>query len=205
MLIQAKEDCSGLADVYYDSPYFNPSYSYLYLKLEEALINDQKSLDILRPGFTSMGELSVVEFDMQLEVVNGTNDTCDGNQSYVKTFCTNSTDYSMWKLCDQHVLDNMTFSEQSLKDIQSKNDNDRISRHIIWLSLVHGSITSAFSIVNIINDEFSQFNWPGDIPLTLRINELKCNPSLLLTKCVLSELFSWVGTLTILYASVVFA
>ena len=71
--------------------------------------------------------------------------------------------------------------------------NDRISRHIIWLSLVHGSITSAFSIVNIINDEF---NWPGDIPLTLRINQLKCNPSLLLTKCVLSELFSWVGALT---------
>ena len=70
-----------------------------------------------------MGELSVVEFDMQLEVVNGTNDTCDGdfyNQSYVKTFCTNSTDYSMWKLCDQHVLDDMTFSEQSLRIFSQK-------------------------------------------------------------------------------------
>ena len=88
--------------------------------------------------------------------------------------------YSMWELCHQYGLD-MTFSPQS---VQAKNDNIKISRNIIWVSLVHGSITS---LVDIFNYEFNY------ITLSLTINELKCNPSPLLTKCVLSELFSWVS------------
>ena len=192
---QAKTECRQLEDnIFYESPYFDSAYSYLYLKLEEALINDQKTLDSLRAGFISMSENmnSVVNFDdIQLEVVNGTNDTCDGDwydQSHEKTFCANSTDSSIWELCDQYGLD-MTFSAQSFEVVQAKNDILKISRNILWLSLVHGSITSLFSVVN---SEF-EFNQPGHTTLTLRINELKCNPTLLLTKCVLSELFSWVS------------
>ena len=143
---QAKTECRQLEDnIFYESPYFDSAYSYLYLKLEEALINDQKTLDILRAGFISMGENTVVTFDdIQLEVVNGINDTCDGewyDQSHGKTFCANSTNSSMWELCDQYGLD-MTFSAQSFDAVQAKNDNIKISRNIIWLSLVHGSITS---------------------------------------------------------------
>ena len=190
---QAKTECRQLEDNNsYESPYFNSAYSYLYLKLEEALINDQKTLDILRAGFISMGENTVVNFNgIQLEVVNGINDTCDDDWYDQKTFCANS---SMWELCDQYELD-MTFSAQSFEVVQAKNDNLIISRYTIWLSLIHGSITSLFSLVSILNYDLSRFDWPGHTTLTLRINELKCNPSLLLTKCVLSELFSWVSIL----------
>ena len=178
MFIQAETECRQFENNSYESPYFNSAYSYLYLKLEETLINDQKTLDILRAGFISMGENTVVTFgDMHLEVVNGINDTCDGDWYDQKTFCANSTDSSMWELCDQYRL-YMTFSPQS---VQAKNDNIKISRYTIWLSLVHGSITSLFSVVDIFNYEFIQLNY---ITLSLTINELKCNPSPLLTKCV---------------------
>ena len=192
MFIQAETECKQFEDIFYESPYLNSAYSYLYLKLEEALINDQKTLDSLRAGFISMSEGTVVTFDdIQLEVVNGINDTCHGDwydQSHGKIFCANSTNSSMWELCE-YGLD-MTFSPQSLEFVQAKNDILKISTYTIWLSLVHGSLIVQFPVVNILNYEF---NWPSDFHLTLRINELKCNPSLLLTKCVLSELFSWVS------------
>ena len=99
MFIQAETECRQFEDIFYESPYFDSAYSYLYLKLEEALINDQKTLDSLRAGFI-MGENSVVNFDdIQLEVVNGTNDkSCKGDwydQSHEKTFCAKSNDSSM--------------------------------------------------------------------------------------------------------------
>ena len=197
MFIQAETECKQFKDNFYKSPYFNSAYSYLYLKLEKALINDQKTLDSLRAGFISMGEKSVVNInDIQLEVVNGINDTCHGDrcdQSHGKTFCANSTNSSMWELCDQYRLD-MTFSAQSFDVVQAKNDNSKISRNILWLSFVHGSLVLQLPLVNIFNYEF---NSNGYTTLALRINELKCNPSLLLTKCVLSELFSWVSIVTI--------
>ena len=180
VFIQAKTECRQFGynpyDHSYESPYFDSAYSYLYLKLEDALINDQKTLDSLRAGFISMGEKSVVKFDIQLELVNGIGD----GDSYDKTFC----ESSMWELL---------FSAQSFDVVQAKNDNSKISRNILWLSSVHGGITSLFSVVNIIfNSEF-EFNRPSDFYVTLRINELKCNASLLLTQCVLLELFSWVS------------
>ena len=144
-----------------------------------------------------MGENSAVNIeDIHFEVVNGINDTCDDDWYDQKTFCANSTESSMWELCDQYRL-YMTFSAQSFEVVQAKNDNFKISRYTIWLSLIHGSITSLFSLVSILNYDlyqFSQFNTPSSIILLpLTINELKCNPSLLLTKCVFSELFSWVS------------
>ena len=186
MFIQAETECRQFEDIFYESPYLDSAYSYLYLKLEEALIKDQKILDSLRAGFISMSENSVINIDVILEVVNGTNKPCDGdlyNQSHEKTFNANSIDSSMWELCD--------WEELSFEFVQAKNYNFKIGSNIIWLSLVHGGITSLFSVVNIIFN--SELNSPRHFYLTLRINELKCNPSLLLTKCVLSELFSWVS------------
>ena len=52
----------------------------------------------------------------------------------------------------------MTFSPQSLEFVQAKNAILKISTYIIWLSLVHGSITSLFSI---FNTGVSRINWPG--------------------------------------------
>ena len=48
VFIQAKTECDEFEDNSYESPYFDSAYSYLYLKLEEALINDQKTLDSLK-------------------------------------------------------------------------------------------------------------------------------------------------------------
>ena len=105
----------------------------------------------------------------------------------------------MTRVMKRHfVLNQMTLVCRSF--VTGKNYHLRLFRqkmtiskliysNIIWLSLVHGGITSLFSVV----DNF--YSGPGHTTLTLRINELKCNPSLLLTKCVLSELFSWVSIL----------
>ena len=200
VFIQAETECDEFEDNSYESPYspyFDTAYSYLYLKLEETLINDQKTLDSLRAGFISMGEGTVVTFgDIQLEVVNGTNKYCKGDwydQSHGNTFCANSTDSSMWELCGWEELYAMTFSAQSVEVVQAKNDNFKIGSNIIWLSLIHGGITSLFSVFDNFYSGFSRFDGPGYTTLTLRVNELKCNPSFLLTKCVLSELFSWVS------------
>ena len=77
---------------------------------------------ILRAGFISMSEGTVVTFDdIQLEVVNAINDTCHGDwydQSHGKIFCANSTNSSMWELCE-YGLD-MTFSPQSLECCSGK-------------------------------------------------------------------------------------
>ena len=118
VFIQAKTECGEFEDNSYESPYFDSAYSYLYLKLEEALINDQKTLDSLRAGFISMSEGTVTFDDIQ-QVVNGINDTCDDDWYDQKTFCANSTESSMWELCDQYRL-YMTFSAQSFEVVQAK-------------------------------------------------------------------------------------
>ena len=184
----ANIECSWHAD--HRLSYFERQYSNLYLKLEEALINDQKTLNELRAGFLSAGENTKVNFwNFRLEV-NGTN-SC-GYYNSEKTFCNSSSAHYMWRLCFSH---DMTFNSQSYDAIQYENRKNLFSNLNIWLSLIHGSTIRAFITATGVHFDnaylFNQEQTGGIQDLTLRI-ELKCNPPLKLTKCVISELFSWV-------------
>ena len=194
----ANTECSR----YYRSPYFDRGYTYLYLKLEEALINDQKTLNELRAGFTSSEENMYVYLDnIQLKVVNGTyNDSCVYYDSHSrKTFCnSSSTDY-MWELCIRNYYElDMTLSLQFYKPIQHRVRKNAITYSTISLFWIHASTTPAFVTFVLLNGDLLTLDEYGEIwGLTLRIDELSCNPSLELTKCVLSEIFSWVRCMTL--------
>ena len=187
-VLARKSDCSNDYNrAFTPAPYFDPEYSYLYLKLEEALINDEKLLEKLRAGFISGENKLLVHFvPIQLEVVNGTNDSCDGygyNNDHW-TFCnSNSTDY-MWELCPNYYMGTI-FSSQSFEAMQ-------LEACLRWLFLLHGCITPTLYIY------VKLFPNDGHVPyyyhyFPLRIKELKCNPPIELIKCVLLELLSWVS------------
>ena len=187
VLARYRSDCSKYSDNYYDygpAPYFDSEYSYLYLKLEEALINDEELLDKLRAGFISGENKLLVDFyNIQLEVVNGTNDSCIYRNGH-RTFCNSSSTEYMWELCPNYYLD-MAFSSHSI----SEASNNQIDTCLWWLFLIHGCITPTFIYVDFFPNDG---HVPYDMDLTLRIKELKCNPPIELMECVLSELLSWV-------------
>ena len=52
-------------------------FSDTYLKLEYTLVSDHKSvLDKLRVGFSTI-EINCINFELEIQVVNGTNVSCD--------------------------------------------------------------------------------------------------------------------------------
>ena len=76
-------------------------FSDTYLKLEDTLVSDHKSvLDELRVGFST----NCINFELEIQVVNGTNVSCDGDiftKHSLPAFCPASSDTSeyMWELC----------------------------------------------------------------------------------------------------------
>ena len=179
------------------SLYFDSVYTDLYLKLEEALINDQDILNQLRAGFTSSeGNMYVFISNFQLMVVNGNNVSCKyyGSHSH-KTFCDSGFTYYMWELCYPFELD-MILSVQSFKSIQHIIRKYIITYSTIWLFWIHASTTPVFVSFVLLNGDLFNLKY-SYIQLTLTIDELSCNPSLELTKCALSEIFSWVRCMTL--------
>ena len=136
------------------------------------------------------------------------------------TFCpSNSSDYK-WKLCnipEKYGFDSMEmiYTTQSRSKIQSeisKRESEiekyQIDVAIAWLSLLHGNVLSPliYFVPGVYfdfdgsdyyeggNDYF--YDWGNYYTsLTLVMERLDCNPSLPLTQCALSELFSWVSEL----------
>ena len=178
---------------YSDYPYFDSRYMELYHKLEEALLNNKTLLEELRAGFISKGDIPIY-FWVKLELMNGTDVKC-GDYSD-PSFCPNaSSPGSPWTFCNPSnkylkTLD-LIFSSQTLSSLQAEEQKQSVDNSILWLSFLHGNLLSLFIPFQI---------WPygtgwhrSDVLLTLRIDELHCNPSFHLTKCVLSELISWVS------------
>ena len=181
-----------------DGEYFDWQYSHLFSKLEEALENNRTTLDLLRHGFMST-EKAIIDFSIQLQVVNATDLPSCGYQEK-GIFCpSNSSDY-MWKLCNNSL--HMTYIAQNPSISQSKCSEDIINEYVIWLTFLHGSISTyivetPYSAMSNNNNPTNCFDtgWYEEdyISLTMNISTLKCNPSLYLTECALSELISWVS------------
>ena len=92
--LQASEACNEYYGVW--------KYSYLFSKLEEALISNRTVMDLLRQRFMIKDSVEI-DFNVQLEIVNGTNlsnTTCDNNLYYPSdTFCPSNSSGYHWKLC----------------------------------------------------------------------------------------------------------
>ena len=151
-------------------------------------------LERARTGFISSDNVPV-NFSIGLEVVNGTNTTCEGQENpHSFTFCPFTN--NMWRLCPgpyspNNTLD-MTFSLQTVRNLFLKENERYEDNMIAWLSFVHGNVVPIFEYMlgYIPVREYEE----GKISnFTLKIDKLDCNPLLTLTKCVLSELFSWVS------------
>ena len=187
-LVRGNTACSG-----YDFPFFDQQYSHLFSKLEEALINNTELMEQLRHGFMSTESIQIKCFNFQLEVINGSDFiTCiiDDYHTPECTFCP-SEDSHKWILCYEYSL-HMTFSSQSLGSLQL----EEADLAILWLSLLHGSLISVLGLFFIWPLEEMNYDYEGDYSYfydqTLRIDKLDFNPPVSLTKCVLSELISWV-------------
>ena len=83
-------------------------YSNLFLKLEEALLENETVINLLREKFMNT-EVIEINFNVQLEVLNGTalSSTCDNShhRKYYpyrpfNTFCPSNSSDHRWKLCD---------------------------------------------------------------------------------------------------------
>jgi hypothetical protein len=199
--LQASEACNEDYDVW--------KYSHLFSKLEEALISNRTVMNLLRQSFMITDSVEI-SFNVQLEIVNGTNlsKTCD-NGYYLDyrsfdTFCpSNSSDYH-WKLCYlpyEYGYSNtlqLTFSSQTLSKREAERKRINTDVAISWLSLLHGNTLSSIFFNVIPNRGIYPYDDDDDddyhiwVSMTLVMDTLDCNPPIPMTQCALSELLSWV-------------
>ena len=191
-LVQANTICDLIP---YESLFFDRQYSILFSKLEEALIDNQKILKILKHIFMSTGDV-LINFRVHLEVDNGTglSSSCETSVNHPSaTFCPKNTSNDTWELC----AENGHGKSLTMLFVLPPFNTSKLKMFslVIWLSLLHGNLLSLFAQQNmpklITNFVLSD---SGDISLRLKIDSLECNPPLQLTECVVSELLSWVGT-----------
>ena len=169
--------------IYEEYPYYNSRYIYLYQKFEDALVNNSTLLGNLRVGFISKEDIPIY-FRLKLELMNGTNIKCQKYSEKYTTFCPKSSSPgSPWILCDHNLV--MKFGYQT----QAEEKKQSIDSSVSWLSLIHGNTIGLFGLFLIV-DNLNDYR--SDVLVTLRIDKVDCNPSIKLTKCVLSELISWV-------------
>ena len=161
-------------DEYDESQVFGLGYSHLFSNMEIALLNQTVFLDRLKYGFMSL-KGTKLHFNIEVRVVNGTNEYCPGDYGDEKAFCSsNSTEYN-WELCSS--LD-MTYRFEY---------NPKISP-VEWLSVVHGNLLLITVIALKEDGPVEEY-----FSLILEVEKLDCHPSMSLMKCVSSELFSWVS------------
>ena len=202
--LQASDVCNEDYDV-----------SYLFSKLEEALISNKTGLDLLRQSYMVADKVEIY-FNVQLEIVNGTNlsNTCvDYSYDPSDTFCpSNSSDYH-WKLCYlpyeygySNILQ-LTFISQTLSKREAERKKINTDAAISWLSLLHGNaLSSLFPLIFYPDiepydddDDDDDDDYPLSVSMTLVMDTLDCNPPIPMTQCALSELLSWVCLFEIAY------
>ena len=175
----------------------------LYLKLEDALINDHKSmLEELRVGFSSF-DIKVITFAVEIHVVNGTNVTCDDHDQdwYYghPSFCParNDTSEYKWELCHTSEI---IFNVPSARELKSENTVAEINQFLVWASSVHGSVLPNVLIYTAIEYLYFDPQFEGSsidsLSIKLNIDRLDCNPYSYRLKCDISELLSWVSSYT---------
>ena len=155
------------------SPIVTVGYSHLYSRMEEVL--KTKDLDELRYWFMSNQQV-IIELSFSVQVVNGTNVSCPGDQWHSMAFCHSNSSHYDWDLCTPMY---MTYGYQY----------DLVLQAAPWLSSLHGSVV-LFAMLLTVEEDFPVEAY---FQLTLEIDELHCHPSENLMRCAASELLSWVS------------
>ena len=195
-----------------DNDYVSYKYFDLYLKLEDSLINYYKSpaiLEELRAVFLN-AEANYIIFEVDIQVVNGTNVSCDHMYPELPAFCPASSDTSEyeWELCQRMDI---YYINTPLSELKSKEAIFMINKFLVWASYVHGNglsqllvlsnfedyIDYIYYIYYIMEDNIDPQFWNNDvhdfIPITIRMDRLDCNPYMQTMRCDASDLFSWVS------------
>ena len=176
----------------------------IYSKLEESLLSNKTLLDHVRPIFMSTESVGI-DFEVQLQLdVNGSNlSSCESQQN--NTFCPSNLTHNLWELCN--ITDKygyplktlyMTYSSQTLSKLQWESERRKVDEISKYISHLHRSLLAAFF-------PFLRFGYDseygtggidydrGSVSMNLTLERLDCNPPITLTKCVVSELLSWVS------------
>ena len=156
-----------------------------------------------------------IYFFIQLQLdVNGSNLSSCESQQYdcntfdlytfcpsfdFDTFCPSNSTHNVWELCnipDQYGNTlYMTYSSQTLSKLQWESKRWKVDEIIKYISQLHGSLLAVFFPFSFGYDsEYGTGDYGGgSISMILRLERLDCNPPITLTKCVVSELLSWVS------------
>ena len=157
------------------------------------LINNHTFLDNIRTYIISTPGVVFANFAVKVEVGHGENVSCAADSSPNKAFCnSDSPDYS-WEICPAVFND-----DESTQFTFFKTPINIEDRLLVMQCLLHGNILQFVIYYEwyVFTHTFLEGYYYDDydlIPLTLKIEELKCNPSFPFVRCVLSELFSWVS------------
>ena len=201
------------ANTFCDSPntFYNQQYSTLFSKLEESLLSNKTLLDNVRHIFMSTESVEI-DFSIQLQLdVNSSNlSSCESQQDNdysvefffdFDTFCPSNSTQNVWELCnipDQfgNTL-HMTYSSQTLSKLQWESERQKVDEITIYISHLHGSLLAdIFPFFWFGYDsEYGTGDYNdghGSVSMNLTLERLDCNPPITLTKCVVSELLSWV-------------
>lgn len=190
---QPNQECVKPGPWFEDAP-----YPYLYRKFETALIKNRTVLDNIRTLFITEEGMDYTTFAIKFEVDHGENVSCAADISPNKAFCNFDLAENNWKLCPAVVNgDDGSIQFVFLKALS----NSKLAFSLFWLSALHGNVLQ-FVILElqdiIVTHELIflkdyYFDPASPISITLKIEELNCNPSYPFVKCVLSELLSWVS------------
>ena len=200
--VQANDYCdSANFDWEYEDVFYNQQYSTLFSKLEESLLSNKTLLDHVRHIFMSTESVEI-DFSVQLQLdVNGSSlPSCESQQYNDFDFDTFCPSNNVWELCnipDQYGNTlGMTYSSQTLSKLQWESERRKVDNIIVYISMLHGSLLAAiFPLLWFGDDsEYGTGDYSdGSVSMNLRLERLDCNPPITLTKCVVSELRSWVS------------
>ena len=188
---------------YCNSPntFYDWQYSTLFSKLEESLLSNKTLLEHVRHIFMSTESVKI-NFTVQLHLdVNGSNlSSCESQQN--NTFCPPSNSiHNVWELCNVKYgftlkTLRMTYSSQTLSKLQWESERQKVDGIIMYISVLHGSLLAAFFpfLWFGYDSEYGTGGYDdrGFVSMNLTLERLDCNPPITLTKCVVSELLSWV-------------
>ena len=179
------------SDIFIETNY----YSYLFFKLEEALIKDHKQLEELRTTFMSSSAALSLDIDASMSAKNVVNNICDyarDRKHDTLTFCPAGP--HNWGLCNNCSL-YMTLVQKQFSSLKLTATEMSIFQLITYICLMHGSLLGVYwpnYIFSFLLDEEYIFKTVRH-KIRLKLDSLTCNPSCALTQCVVSEMFSWVS------------
>ena len=205
--VQANDYCDSAKGSRKDV-FYNWQYSTLFSNLEESLLSNKTLLDHVRPIFMSTESVRI-DFNVELQLhVNGSYlPSCEGERVQYDiifdfdTFCPLSWLHNVWELCGNpygNIL-HMTYRSQTFSKLQWESKGRKVDEIIMYISHLHGSLLAPFLWVGDdseygTNNEYGTDDYnDGSVLINLKLERLDCNPPITLTKCVVSELLSWVS------------